>query len=140
MTAVTNVYEDRWGAIIDHADAGYVEIRWYDTTSAMSVNEFHQWLANFATQVERLRRPGILVDATRFLLDPAKMSDEWRDAHIIPRYNTAGVKKFAFHMPEGMPAIGSPPAIQRPAAFPTAYFARRQAALDWLASAKSAPA
>ncbi len=37
MTAVTHVYEDHWGAIIDHADAGYVEIRWYDTTSAMSV-------------------------------------------------------------------------------------------------------
>lgn len=140
MTAVTHIYEDRWGAIIDHADAGYVEIRWYDTTVAMSVNEFQRWLTEFATQVERLRRPGILVDATRFLLDPAKMSDEWRDANIVPRYNAAGVTKFAFHMPEGMPAIGSPPEIQGPAAFPTAYFARRQAALDWLASSMPAPA
>jgi hypothetical protein len=53
MTAVTHVYEDRWGAIIDHAGAGFVEIRWYDTTSAMSVDEFQQWLTNFAAEVER---------------------------------------------------------------------------------------
>jgi uncharacterized protein YodC (DUF2158 family) len=135
MTAVTHVYEDRWGAIIDHAGAGFVEIRWYDTTSAMSVDEFQQWLTNFAAEVERLRRPGILVDATRFLFDPAKTSAEWWYANIVPRYNAAGVKKFAFHMPEGMPEVGSPPEIQGPAAFLTAYFAQRQAALDWLASA-----
>jgi len=139
MTAVTHVYEDRWGAIIDHAGAGFVEIRWYDTTSAMSVDEFQQWLTNFATEVERLRRPGILVDATRFLFDPAKTSAEWWYANIVPRYNAAGVKKFAFHMPEGMPEVGSPPEIQEPAAFLTAYFARRRDALDWLAQAIPAP-
>jgi hypothetical protein len=38
-------------------------------------------------------------------------------------------------MPESMPEVGSPPEIQAPAAFLTAYFASRQAALDWLASA-----
>jgi len=135
MRAVTHVYEDRWGAIIDHADAGYVEIRWYDTTGVMSVDEFQQWLTVFAGQVERLHRPGVLVDATQFLLDPAKMSDEWRDANIIPRYNAAGVKKFAFHMPEGVLAVGTLPVTQGPATFPTAYFARRQDALDWLAQA-----
>jgi hypothetical protein len=36
------------------------------------------------------------------------MDGPWRDANIIPRYNAAGVKKFA-HMPEGMPMIGEPP-------------------------------
>jgi hypothetical protein len=35
---------------------------------------------------------------------------------------------------DGMPAIGSPPAAARGATFPTAYFGRRQDALDWLAS------
>jgi hypothetical protein len=134
MGAVTHLYEDRWGAVIDRGDSGYVEIRWYDSTDAMSQEDFQRWLAAFAKEVERLRRPGILVDATRFLMDPAKMSGEWRDANIIPHYNAAGVKKFAFLMPEGMPAIGSPPAIEGPANFPTAYFGRRQQALDWLAS------
>ena len=134
MSAVTQVYEDKWGAVIDRGDAGYVEIRWYDSTDAMSRDEFQHWLAAFAKEVERLRRPGILVDATRFLMDSANMNGEWRDANIIPHYNAAGVKKFAFLMPEGMPAIGSPPAVEGPAKFPTAYFGRRQEALDWLAA------
>jgi hypothetical protein len=62
------------------------------------------------------------------------MDDEWRDEHIVPRYNAAGVQKFAFHTPDGMPAVGAPPAAMGPSNFPTAYFARRQDALDWLAS------
>jgi hypothetical protein len=61
------VYEDRWGEIIDRPDAGFVEIRWYDTTRAMNKSEFEQWLRTFAEQVKRLRRPGVLVDGTRFL-------------------------------------------------------------------------
>jgi hypothetical protein len=132
--AATYVYEDRFGAVIDHADVGYVEIRWYDTTETMSKEQFEDWLAGFAGAVERLRQAGILVDGTRFLMDPGNNDMEWRDAHIVPRYNSAGVKKFAFHMPEGMPAIGTPPSREGPAEYPTAYFARRKDALDWLAS------
>ena len=30
------VYDDVWGSIIDHPQADYIEIRWYDTTSAMT--------------------------------------------------------------------------------------------------------
>jgi hypothetical protein len=132
--AVTQVYEDPFGAVIDRANPGYVEIRWYDATEAMSAAQFQDWLARFAGEVERRRPAGILVDGTSFLMDPGNMDDEWRNEHIVPRYNAAGVRKFAFHMPEGMPAIGEPPAAEGPATFPTAYFARRQAALDWLAS------
>jgi hypothetical protein len=134
MTPATQLYEDRWGAVIDHPDEGYVEIRWFDSTESMSRNDFETWLTTFARQVEQTRRPGILVDATRFLMDPAHMSAEWRDAHIVPRYNAAGVRKFAFHMPDGMPMIGSPPAAEGPATYPTAYFARRHNAVAWLTS------
>ena len=135
---VTNVYEDRFGAMIDHADAGYVEIRWYDATEAMSAAQFQDWLAGFAGGVERLHRAGVLVDGTSFLMKPSNMDEGWRDQHIVPRYNAAGVRKFAFHMPDGMPAIGAPPAPEGPATFPTAYFGRRQDALDWLSSTGAA--
>jgi hypothetical protein len=67
-------------------------------------------------------------------MDPANSNGQWRDENIVPRYNSGGVRKFAFHMPAGMLAIGSPPEREGPAAYPTAYFARRQAALDWLAA------
>jgi hypothetical protein len=132
--AVTYVYEDRFGAVIDHADAGYLEIRWYDTTEDMSATQFQDWLAGFAAEAEQRQRPGILVDATRFLMDPANMNAQWRDQHVIPHYNAGGVRKFAFHMPDGMPAIGAPPEPEGPAKFPTGYFGRRQDALNWLAS------
>jgi hypothetical protein len=133
MTGVTHVYEDRWGAVIDHGDADYLEIHWYDTTSGMSADEFQDWLAHFAGEVERLGRSGILIDSTRFLMDQAHLDDDWRNENIIPRYNAGGVKRFAFHMPDGMPAIGAPAAPMGPSTFPTAYFGRRQDALDWLA-------
>ena len=134
MVDAQHVYEDRWGEIIDRPATELVELRWYDTTSAMSAEQFQVWLATFAGQLEDLQRPLVLVDGTRFLMDPANLNEEWRDANIVPRYNAAGVRRFAFLFPEGMPAIGAPPAAEGPATFPTAYFGRRQDALDWLAS------
>lgn len=132
--AVTHVWEDHFGSVIDYGDAGFLEIRWYDATEDMSATQFQEWLAGFAEAVERLGRPGILVDATSFLMDPANMNMQWRDENIIPHYEAGGVKKFAFHMPRGMPAIGAPPEREGPASFPTGYFGRRQDALDWLGS------
>jgi hypothetical protein len=69
-----------------------------------------------------------------FRMSPAKMDGPWCDANIIPRFNAAGLTKFAFHMPDGMPMIGEPPTPEAPGRFPTGYFGRRQDALDWLAS------
>jgi hypothetical protein len=133
MTDVEHVYEDQWGEIIDRPATDLVELRWYDTTAAMSAEQFREWLQTFAGHVERLHRPRVLVDGTRFLMDPANLDDAWRDANIIPRYNGAGVHRFAFLFPDGMPAVGAPPAAEGPATFPTGYFARRREALDWLA-------
>jgi len=128
------VYEDKWGSIIDHPQANFIEIRWYDTTSAMSADEFKKWLSLFAGHEERLHRGGSLTDATSFLMDRANLDDAWRDANIVPRYSAAGIKKFAFQFPVGMPMIGKPPAPEGSAKFPTGYFSRRTDALAWLAS------
>ena len=65
-------------------------------------------------------------------MDMSLMNPGWRDQNIIPRYNAAGLAKFAFIMPKGMPAIGAVPAPEGPADFPTAYFASRADALAWL--------
>ena len=131
-SSVEQVYEDQWGAIIDRPE--FVEIRWYDTTRGMTWEDFQKFLTKFAEACERGRRLGALVDATSFLMDMNLMENDWRDAHIIPRYNGAGIRKFAFHMPAGMPAIGAPPAPEGPANFPTAYFGTREDALEWLKS------
>lgn len=65
----------------------------------------------------------------------------WRDDHVIPRYNRAGVTRFAFVMPAGFPGptaeSGSEPRIDgRAAAFPTQWFLGRDAALAWLAEVR----
>jgi hypothetical protein len=127
------VHEDRFGEVFDRPAADLIELRWFDTTAEMSAHEFQSWLAKFAECVERCGRSRVLVDSTTFRMSPDKMDGPWRDAKIIPRYNAAGVGRFAFHMPEGMPMIGTPPAIEAPGLFPTGYFSRRQHALEWLA-------
>ena len=125
------LYEDRYGEVFDRG-ADLVELRWFDTTEGMSAQEFRDWLAVFAGCVEKAGRSRVLVDSTTFRMSPANMDGDWRDANIIPRYNAAGVARFAFHMPEGMPMIGTPPAHEGPGRFPTGYFGRRQDALEWL--------
>lgn len=37
------MYEDQWGEIIDRPTFKLVEIRWYDTTSEMSGEDFNAW-------------------------------------------------------------------------------------------------
>lgn len=127
-------YSDNWGECIVRPEDNCSEIRWFDTTAGMSGDNFNRFLAAFADIVERAGLAGALFDAVHFKMDMAKMSMGWRDEHIIPRYNAAGLKKFAFLMPAGMPAIGAPPTREGPADFPTAYFGTRQDALEWLSA------
>ncbi len=126
------VHADRWGDIIDRPEQDVIEIRWFDTTVAMTGADFNAFLATFAGHVEACGRAGALVDSVQFRMDMALMDAGWRDANIIPRYNAAGVRKFAFLMPLGMPLIGQEPAPEGPAEFPTGYFGTRGDALDWL--------
>ncbi len=125
-------YEDRWGEIIDRQEAGYIEIRWYDTTEDMTGDQFNQWLTVFAGHVEERKRAGALVDSVQFRMPLDRMDTGWRDRNIIPRYNSAGVRKFAFLMPAGMPLIGKEPAREGSARFPTGYFGARAKAAKWL--------
>ena len=129
----TILWEDKYGEVIDRPGQGFVEIRWYDTTSELSSDAFNSWLSRFAASVEEAGPPGVLVDSVPFKMDMSQMDGPWRDANIIPRYNAAGVQKFAFLMPEGMPLIGAEPANEGPGTFPTGYFGSRSAAIAWLA-------
>jgi hypothetical protein len=60
---------------------------------------------------------------------------EWRNNPIIPRYGSAGVQKFAFHVPAGFPGtIVGKEVVDGPAIFPTAWFSGRSRAIEWLKS------
>ena len=120
---------NNWGAIVDHGQL--LELRWFSTTAAMSDGGFMATLCLFASEAEKARPAGLLIDAVEFVhtFGPGVM--EWRDAHIIPRYGGAGVRKFAFVMPAGFPKAGAE-AIEGPAVFPTKWFVDREQALNWL--------
>ena len=137
MDSVIVLFEDRWGAILDRANAGYLELRWFDSTAEMTGAEFQDWLLAFAEEVGTCRRPGLLVDATRFRMPDDERDTSWREAHLVPHYNAAGVQRFAFLMPDGMAAIGRTPRREGAAEYPTAYFDRRGDALAWLAETPS---
>ena len=132
MTMVQVLFSDRWGDILDRSDNNCVEIRWFDTTTGMSGDDFNGFLETYAGCVEASGRTGCLVDANQFKMDFEQMNTGWRDANIIPRYNAAGVKKFAFIVPAGAPPTRNPPAPEGPAKFPTGYFPGRADALAWL--------
>ncbi|NQV21097.1 MAG: hypothetical protein HQ511_06750 [Rhodospirillales bacterium] len=132
MTSVRTLFSDKWGDILDRPDNQCVEILWHATTAEMGEEDFRVFLEKYADCVEACGRPGGLIDALQFGMDTSKLTPGWRDENIIPRYNSAGMKKFAFIVPEGMPAIGTAPATEGPANFPTGYYGNRSDALDWL--------
>ena len=132
MANKRELYRDRWGVIIAAADGRHIEIDWTDETAQMASEDFVPWLERFAGFIEDGQYDTVLVDARHFRMNPETLSMEWRDRKIIPRYNAGGLKKFAFVMPAGMPAIGTDPVAEGPANFPTGYFAELEDAHVWL--------
>jgi hypothetical protein len=122
---------NQWGAIMEDEGIGLLELRWFPSTADMTDGGFMATLCLFAWEAEKVRPRGLLIDATQFRHRFGSGVMEWRDAHIIPRYGAAGVRKFAFHMPGGFPKAGAEE-IEGPAIFPTKWFIDRQSALDWL--------
>jgi hypothetical protein len=78
----------------------------------------------------------MIIDATEFRHEFGEGVMQWREANIIPRYNSAGVTKFAFLVAEGFPGTvesGGVPSVESSANFPTAWFTTRDRAYEWLA-------
>jgi len=122
---------NEWGAVLQDDTADLLELRWFPSTEQMTDGGFMATLCLFVWEAEKVRPGRLLIDATQFRHRFGEGVMAWRDAHIIPRYGAAGVRKFAFHMPAGFPNAGTE-AVEGPAIFPTRWFVDRQAALVWL--------
>ena len=127
----TQIAGNEWGVILQQEDLPLLELRWLPSTASMSDGGFMATLCLFAAEAEKARPRGLLIDAVDFRhrFGPGVM--EWRDAHIIPRYGAAGVRKFAVVMPKGCPDAGKE-TVEGPAVFPTRWFLNREEALGWL--------
>ena len=129
------VARNKWCVILHHASDGMLEQRWLP--GQMTDGAFKASLALLALEAERLRPSAILIDATQMQHSPGPGVMEWRNDCIIPRYGSAGVQKFAFHVPSGFPdtiEAGGKEVIDGPAIFPTAFFSGRSHAIEWLQS------
>ena len=125
------LYADEWGTIT--VDGYTAAITWNDTTESLDAAGFQAFLLRFVDAIEQHGSTCALVDVRQFKMNRDFMDQAWRDQHIIPRYNAAGLNKFAFVVPGGAPVLGNPPAPEGPAQFPTAYFGSTDDAEVWLA-------
>jgi hypothetical protein len=129
MAMATELVRNEWGVILKVDEL--LELRWLPTTETMSDGGFMATLCLFAWEAEKARPRALLIDAVPFRHSFGAGVMEWRDAHIIPRYGAAGVRKFAFVMPKGFPGAGKE-TVEGPAVFPTRWFVLREEAMAWL--------
>jgi hypothetical protein len=130
------IHRDRYGVIRHDEEAGILELEWAADTSEMNDEDFKDYLSRYAEAETSIRAPHLVIDVRRFAFRPAKEVGAWRDEQIIPRYDAAGVKKFAFLVPDGTPGTveaGNPPAPEPPGTFPTGYFETRERIEAWFA-------
>jgi len=95
----TELYRDQFGVLLEDLDHQLLELTWLEGSASMTDDDFKAWLARAGPEIAA-----------------------WRDEKVIPRYNRAGVTKFAFLLPEGSPGAGGSPALEPPGKFPTGYF------------------
>jgi hypothetical protein len=130
------IYRDQFGVLRHDDDAGVLELEWLEGSAEMTDEDFMEWLTRYADAEERVRAPNLLIDVTSFGLRPGEHVGPWRDEHVLPRYNAAGAKKFAFLVPAGAPGTvvsGNRPTPEPPGVFPTGYFDSRDQVNAWFA-------
>jgi hypothetical protein len=130
----TELDRDQYGVILHHPEDRMLELEWLDASENMTDDDFKRSMQRFAAFADEQSTPHMLVDVTRFRFTPGEGVPAWRDEHVIPAYNAAGVEKFAFLVPAGAPGTveqGAAPAKEPPGQFPTGYFTERTRIVDW---------
>jgi hypothetical protein len=132
------VAKDRWGQTIFYDEWNSLELTWLPSTADAADADLKTTMETFAREAVNRRPRTLIVDTTEFRHTWGDGMMQWRDAEIIPRYNEAGVAKFAFIANQNYPGptveAGARPAPEGPANFPTGWFKTRDAAYQWLAT------
>src|SRR5260221_9846520 len=69
---------------------------WSEQTASMTDEDFKRALSLYADFAEKYAACGLLVDVRNFKHRPGPDIGKWRDATIVPKYVSAGAKKFAY--------------------------------------------
>jgi hypothetical protein len=124
-----------WATITYYPDWNTLELVWGEQTRSMSDDGFKGTLQMLAEQGLELRPSYLIINAVDFFHVIGQETMSWRDEHIVPLYNEAGVQKFAFLVTDGTPGTvekGAKPAPDGPAEFPTGWFETRDRMYAWL--------
>ena len=132
---MNSLYKDKFAEYFCDSEHAAIVQCWSEATASMTEEQCRVGVQRLAELIEREHTQNVLVDTAKMAYRPAPDFEEWRQANIIPRYNAAGVRKFAFILPGGATDIvenGVSPAAEGKAMFPFGYFATRERAFTWL--------
>jgi hypothetical protein len=130
------VASNPWSKIAYLEEWKTLQLEWLPASKGMSDAQVKETLQSFADACKDLRPRYLLVDVLRFYRGFTDEINAWRDANIIPAYNSAGVEKMAFLAPNDYPQTfekGAQPANEPGATFPTGWFSDRDNLYRWLA-------
>ncbi len=121
--------QDYWQLTHRRADSA-VLLRWTPATAEMTDADFKDALEAFADLAEGRNARNLLVDVRTFRHEVGEALGAWRGEAIVPRYNRAGIRKFAYVVPGPGGPSGGPGED-----FETRAFADEDSALAWFREA-----
>lgn len=122
-----------WTIASDSEDR-MVTIVWTERTAKMTDGDFKTALELLARYAEERSDPAILVDVRKFRYAVSPDLGVWRENEIVPRYNAAGIARFAYVVGPDFPARpnGEPSRLAESEGFLTGFFDREEDAKAWL--------
>ena len=116
--------------------ASLLSFIWSEKSVDMTDDDYKQALREYARLTVKHRTRRALVDLRKFqhrLGDADGLGTWWAD-EIVPQYHRAGLEKFAFVLPAGVPAPpdDAPATAETGQKFLTRQFGSAQAAISWL--------
>ena len=129
----TELCRDDFGTINHDRERDLLELDWSERTASMTDDDVKAWLERYTEFGEKHRPAFMLIDARRFRHPFGAELASWREKHIIPRYNAAGVRKLAFLLPKEF-VPGTQPAPEAGATFSTGYFDTPAKVSEWFGS------
>ena len=131
------IYESRFYNFALCDETNSLVFQWKEDTKSMNNNDFREALSNYAGYGFECARANMLVDVRSFC-PPEGVPDEesmgaFRTDIVVPRYNKAGIKKFAYLKNPGAPGMPvSPPTQHAGEEFETAVFDSEDSVKEWL--------
>jgi|SRR5579872_1896318 len=116
-------------------DSGILKLVWSEGTARMTDEDFKAALVFFAEKAEEFKAKELLVDVEKFRFNMPSQLGEWRAQSITPRYNKAGVRKFAFVHGEKFSEKPGDGERYQGEEFLTRHFSSEQGAKKWLQQA-----